>query len=326
MPQPSIAYACGRVGVLRRSALSRAQLDRLMSAKGYEDARRTLSDIGFAPADQADFQTAADLHVRKACELIRAVTPDPATTDCFLLRYDVHNLKTILKSRHLAQKPQFLSACGTIDPEKLRHCVADRTYAPLPAELKQAMEALEKAVAVHFDPMSVDAKLDQAMYRQIFANLGNRRNAELARTYFRAKVDLQNLIMLLRGKAMGKDATFFAEIALSGGNVDVKAYVSAFAENDRLARRLRRYGADVYQAALAAAVDPAKLPYLEKVADDYLYGLFRARQYDSASIALLIAFLLQKQREATDVRLIMAGKLNSFAPEAVNERVRELNG
>lgn len=326
MPQPSIPYACGRVGVLKRTALHRAQLDRLMSAHTYQDATRVLADIGFAAADSVDFQSAADQHVLKACTLIRAITPDPLITDCFLLRYDVHNLKVLFKSRYLAQKPQFLSACGTIPVEKLRHCVTDHTYAPLPKELKQAMEGLEKTSAVQFDPMRIDTNLDQAMYRQIFENLKGNPRASVAQRYFQAKVDLQNMIMLLRLKAMGKDAAFFENIALPGGNASVKAYASAFSENERLARPLRRYRADVFQAALAASVDATKLPYLEKVADDYLYSLFRPYQYDSASMEILLAYLLQKQREATDIRLTMAGKLNGFRPEAVAERVRELNG
>ena len=80
------------------------------------------------------------------------------------------------------------------------------------------------------------------------------------------------------------------------------------------------------EAALSAALNPQKLPQMEKVADDYVYGLFKPHRYDSDTLEMLLAFLLQKQREATDVRLIMAGKLNGFTPEAVAERVRELNG
>jgi V/A-type H+-transporting ATPase subunit C len=57
-----------------------------------------------------------------------------------------------------------------------------------------------------------------------------------------------------------------------------------------------------------------------------LYGLFVPYRYETAAIEVPIAFLLQKQREAADVRLILTGKLNGFPPEAVQERVRELNG
>ena len=75
MPQPSISYACGRVGVLKRSALHKAQIERLLAAPQLTEAMRVLADIGFAAADQADFQAAADAHVRKACELIRRFRP-----------------------------------------------------------------------------------------------------------------------------------------------------------------------------------------------------------------------------------------------------------
>jgi V/A-type H+/Na+-transporting ATPase subunit C len=326
MPQPSVSYACGRVGTLKRFALKRAQIDRLAAAHDYPEAVRILSDIGFAAAENMDFQTAADQHVRKACELIRAVTPDPAVTDCFLLRYDVHNLKVLIKSRHLAQTPQFLSSCGTIPAEKLRHCVAEHTYAPLQAELKAAMESLEKKSAARFDPMLIDTELDKAMYRQIFANLAHSRYAKAAVTYFKARADLLNVIMLLRLKAMGKDADDFQNVGIDGGNVTVKAFAAVFGESERLARLLKRHSAQVYQVALGATIDPAALPYLEKVADDFLFGLLKPYQYESASMEILIAYLLQKQREATDVRLIMAGKLNGFKPEAVAERMRELNG
>ncbi len=326
MPQPSINYACGRVGALGRTALHKAQLERLLSTRSYEEANRTLSDIGFAAADNADFQSAVDQHVLKACQLIRAVTPDPLVTDCFFLRYDVHNLKVLMKSRLLAQQPRFLSACGTISPDKLRHCVADHTYALLPKAIKDAMNALEKQNAVAFDPMLIDTELDKAMYRQIFENLALSTQGDVAKRYFQAKADLQNAIMLLRLKAMGKDAAFFENVALPGGNVKPSAFAIDFSESERFARPLRRYSVDVYQAATEAAVDFSKLPYLEKVTDDYLYSLLRPHRYDAASIEVLISFLLQKQREATDVRLIMAGKLNGFKPEAVAERMRELNG
>ncbi len=325
MPQPSISYACGRIGVLKRSALTRAQIERLLAAPQITEARRVLMDIGFTAADQNDYQAAADRHIRTACDLIQAVTTDKRMTDCFFLRYDVHNLKVLIKSRHLAHAPEFLSSCGSIDVEKLKHCVADRTYAMLPAELSESLKKLEKRIAVEFDPLLVDAMLDQAMFRQIFKNLEDQEHTPAYR-YFQAKADLLNLTMLLRVRAMGKDAAFFESLALSGGKAGIRSFVNGFADNERLVRLAGPYGMGVKQAAQAAALDPKKLPYFEKVVDDYLYGLFKPYRYEPAAIEVLVAFLLQKQREAADVRLILTGKINGFAPEAVQERVRELNG
>jgi len=325
MPQQSISYACGRIGVLKRSALHKAHIERLLAAPQQQEAMRVLADIGFVTADQADFQAAADQHIRKACNLINAVSTDPLMTDCFFLRYDVHNLKVLIKARHLAHAPEFLSSCGSINLETLKHCVADRTYAMLPKELADGLKKLEKRIAVEFDPLLVDAELDKAMVRQIFKNLEGKENTAAYR-YFQAKADLTNLTMLLRVRAMGKDAAFFETLALDGGKAGKRGFVNAFTDNDRLARLAGFYGMTVRQAAQAAALDSAKLPYFEKVADDYLYGLFAPYRYETAGIEVLIAYLLQKQREAADVRLILTGKINGFPPEAVQERVRELNG
>ena len=325
MPQPSISYACGRVGVLKRSALHKAQIERLLAAPQIVEAQRVLADIGFTAADENDFQAAADRHIRTACDLIKSVTTDKRMTDCFFLRYDAHNLKVLIKSRHLAHEPEFLSSCGSIDIEKLKHCVADRTYALLPQELAEGLKKLEKRIAVEFDPLLIDALLDQAVYRQIFKNLEGRETTAAYR-YFQAKADLLNFMMLLRVRAMGEDAAFFESLAVSGGKASVRSFVSGFTDNERLVRLAGAYGIAVRQAAQTAALDPKKLPYFEKVADDYLYGLFNPYRYEAAAIEVLLAFLLQKQREAADVRLILTGKINGFAPEAVRERVRELNG
>ena len=325
MPQPSVSNACGRVGVLRRSVLGPSQLERLMSARTYAEACRTLSDIGFVAGEDADFQLAADMHVKKACELIQAVTPEPELTECFLLRYDIHNLKVLLKSRFLGQEPEYLSTCGTLPVEALRHAVAEHRYNALPLILKDAMDDLEKRLARDFDSMLIDAELDKAMYRLIFFKLSHTRSA-LARRYSTAKADMQNFIILLRVKAMRKDAAFFEKLYLPCGSVKLADFQKSFDDPERLASLLKPYGTTVVQAALKCALEDGRLPLMEKVADDTLYAMFSHTRYQTDSVDMLLGYLLKTQREATDVRLIMAGKLNGFAQSQLEERVRELDG
>ena len=325
MPQPSVSYACGRIGVLRRGMLHSSQLDRLMATHTYEEACRALSEIGYTSAEGADFQSAADERVRKACELIVAVSPNKQLTDCFLLRYDTHNLKVLLKSRFLAIKPEFLSACGTMKVDTLRHAVSEHRYQALPEVFQDALNALEKTLAREFDPMTIDAELDKAMYRLVFEKLKSV-HVPAVKRYFTAKVDLQNYIILLRVKKMGKDAAFFAKLFLPCGSIDLTRFTKAFDEPDRLSKLLKPYGQRVYAAGIAAALNADKLPFMEKTADDYLYSIFGDTKYQTDSIDVLIAYLLAAQREATDVRLIMTGKLNGFTAEELSERVRELHG
>ncbi|MEG0901012.1 MAG: V-type ATPase subunit [Clostridia bacterium] len=315
MPQPSISYACGRIGVLRSAALHGAQLERLMAAHTYEEARRTLADIGFASNEEMDFQLAAEMRVKKACELVEAVTPEPELTDCFVL----------LKSRFLAQKPEYLSTCGSIKVELLKHAVTERRYNALHPILKAALDALEKRQAKEFDPMQIDADLDRAMYLMIFDKL-KRVNVKAVKRYFTTKVDLQNYIIALRLKAMGKGADFLNKLFLPGGVIALEKFQKAYEEPDQLAKLIKPYGDKLYHAAVLCASDAGKLPLMERTVDDALFGLFGNTKYQTASIEVLISYLLSAQREATDVRLVMAGKLNGFQQAELEERVRELHG
>ncbi len=325
MPQSSIYYALGRIGVMQRTAMKPSQLERLMTAHTYEEATRTLADIGFAASEEKDYQEAADEHVLAACRLVHEVTPQPEVTDCFQYRYDVHNLKVLLKSRYLAQKAEYLSRCGTLNVEMLRHAVLDHSYHPLPPVLRETMDKLEKAMATKFDPMQIDVELDKAMYRMVLAQLDSSR-AVVAKKYFVSKIDLQNAVILLRTRVMKKSRAFFADVLLPGGSIGKDALEKAFDEPERLPKLYAAYGTRVQQAIVASTENAGKLPLLEKETDDFLYRLMTPYRYQGKTVEPLIAYLLQRQREATDVRLVISGKINGFSEEAVAERVRELHG
>ena len=325
MPQQSMNYALGRIGVMRRTAMKPSQLERLMTTHTYEEATRTLADIGFAASEEKDYQTVADEHVLAACRLVHEVTPQPEVTDCFQYRYDVHNLKVLLKSRYLAQKPEYLSGCGTLNVDMLRHAVLDHNYRALPPILQETMEKLEKALAAKFDPMSIDVALDKAMYRMILEQL-EKSKATVAKQYFVSKIDLQNAVMLLRVRAMKKSCAFFDDVLIPGGSIDKEKLDKAYDEPERLPKLYAAYGPKVQQAIASSAENAGKLPLLEKEADDYLYRLMLPYRYQGKTVEPLIAYLLQRQREATDVRLVMAGKINGFSEEAVAERVRDIHG
>ncbi len=325
MPQPSIAYACGRVGALGKNALKQPQMDRLMATHTFQEAARALTDIGFITGEGEDFQVAADAHVQKACNLVEEITPNHDITDCFLLRYDIHNLKVLIKSRFLGVTPAFLSSCGTISVETLKHAVAEHRYGALPDLLKKALQEMEKQLAKQFDPMLIDAMLDQAMFSWIFDILKHQ-PSKVVTTYFVTKVDLQNLIITLRVSAMGKESSLLEKLFLPGGSIALRAFEKAFGDDEKLAQLVRSYGTEIYRLAQVCGQDTKQLPLLEKAIDDRLYQLFAGAKYRVDTQNVVIRYLLTAQREAANVRLIMAGKLNGFSQEEIWGRVRELGG
>ena len=64
MAQNSVAHAVARVHVLGRDALDAGRIDRLLSASSYEEALKTLNEIGWTNEAGQDPEQAAAEHVR----------------------------------------------------------------------------------------------------------------------------------------------------------------------------------------------------------------------------------------------------------------------
>lgn len=322
MPQQSHAYAVGRVSVLLREKLDAASMERLHAAGTLPEALRVLQEMGLYDQQHADYERVASEHLRKAYAFLREVTPEPRVTDCFLIRFDIHNLKMLLKARCLSQSAEHLSDCGMFGVEPLRHAVEERKYPMLPPSIRAALEALEKRLAVREDPLDIDASLDKAMYAWIFESLAAEHSPTVS-AYFAAKADLQCAVMLLRCLKMKQSAAFFEQMLLPGGSISKARWLGAYEHPGRLSDLLRPYGAKIVSAVQAAA-NAGGLPALEKAIDDYLQSLFAPMRKDPLAIEPLIAYVLLREREASAIRLILAAKANGFSPEAIRERLREL--
>lgn len=323
MPQSSIAYAVGCVRAPSRRPLGKAELERLMSAQGYEEARRQLSDMGYGGGQEEDISVLSAKALEDACAYLRRITPDPALTDAFLLRYDAQNLKTLLKARIMGETPEALSGCGTIPPDTLRHAVAERVYRNLPLPFKEAMEGLEKSLALDVNPMEIDARIDRAAYSLMLARV-KESQSQTAREYFSRKADLQNAVTTLRLRSLRGLHMKPEELYLPGGKI--KKWPEAIELTEKLPKLFTSWPNGVREAVSRASRDASQIPALEKAAEDYLLDMWRPFRHEPFAVEVLIGWLLAHERAAQAVRLIMAAKLNGFSEEAVRERLREAYG
>lgn len=322
MPQRSIRYALGRLSVISHDKLDTAKLDRLMQASSPADAYRALAEMGWAEGE--DYEKAAQEQVQAAYTLIRGLSTKPALTDAFQMRYDVNNLKMLLKSRCLSQSAPALSPCGVFSVEALRHAVAEHQYRALPKALCDALDALEKRLAMNVNPLDIDVTLDRAYFALVFDTLP--KDASSARAYFQTRVDFANALAAFRALGMGKDAAFVKAFLIEGGTIRPHKWLDAYEKPEKLPALLKGYGVKAYRAAIAAYESKDRLPALERAADDLQLACFIPYKNSMDSDERLVGYLLMREREAAAVRLIMAGKVNGFAEETVRERLRELYG
>ncbi len=321
MPQDSLLYAIGRLRMLRRQLLTPAQMQRLIGARDTQEAARVLLEAGYITPEQTDPEKASVARSLKAARMIKRLSPEPAVTDSFLQRFDGLNLKALLKARILNQPAEGLSHAGTLDPEVLRHAVAEHNYKRLPQPLKEAMEALEKRVATQPDPMEIDVLLDKALYGMMHQSL-SRSKSPSARQWIEMRADYANLRAFLRMREMDASLTL-KDVLLPGGQIPPRAFEDIGAQGEKLMRRYGElYGTDLAVQAMAAMGDRQKIQQLEKRMEQELNSLFARKRMEPDDLDAVIDYLLSVEKESAAVRLIMAGKRNRLTPEQIEERLR----
>ncbi len=331
MPQASIPYAVARVQMLSQQALKKNDFERLLQTKNYQEAKKLLSEIGWGNIQGADEEKLSIEYLNEAYTLVQKITPNEAVTDCFLLRYDIHNAKTLIKARELKRKADFLSTNGIIPLNILEHGITERNYKKIADPiLKKNLEEIEVALAIEFNPFLVDSMLDKTMYQMIFTRLKSKNTKKAKKPvekYFIAKVDLLNGLMLMRTLQMGKDENFFKEVFIPYGSFTKAQWEGFFSKPETLVNAIKQlHGEKVAYSIYEALQDESLLPMVEKRIDDYLLTFFEPFRKDPTAFENFLSYLIAVEREAAGVRLIMSSKANGFSQEAVRERMRDIYG
>ena len=116
-------YISTRLKARSQNLFSREKLNRLIAARTGEDAVKLLTENGwaaFAPDDLSACEAEIARQQQESFELLYRYAPDRRMIDLFRLKYDYHNLKSVIKAGALGSDPSpLLSAAGTIPPAAL---------------------------------------------------------------------------------------------------------------------------------------------------------------------------------------------------------------
>lgn len=338
MPQASYIYANARVGVAQTRLLTVERVERMTEAKDAPEALKVLQEAGYGGNREVksafDFQQLIDDELRKAYDFVYEITPDKEATDLFLVQFDFHNVKALVKSRLLEEEADdaLLYPVGTVPLDSIRAAVRDRDYRTLPAYLAEPLDALDQSLAGKVDPQALDTFVDRAMYAYIFEVLKSPgygkhlKNGQFISEYFRAQCDLTNLITLLRARSAGLTREEFAALLMPGQDIGRPELLEAFEQP--LETVSRQIGAASLSGLISQGIEEyiktGSTARMERLRDDHLFGLAMTGKHDIFGIGPVIGYLLAREQEARAVRLVMTAKLNHIPVDVVRERLREL--
>lgn len=329
MPQPSYPYACARISALEKGLL-RAQTVHRMLEGSLDDVMRQLLDARYGNMPDAtaeDGERMIENERRRTASIIRELSPDPTLTDLFLLQTDAHNLKSLVKARLLGTSEIVYLEGGLYARDRLSQMVAEQRYDELPAELNDALNALESKLRIRTEPQMVSVLIDGGYLAHCLA-VAETCKEPFVKQYFAALCDFDNVITFLRMRAMGAPKEELDDVLLPSGGIGKEALINAFEfSSDSLLRALSGSVAkDALLKGLNAMLSSGNIADLEKERDDYLLSLVNARRHDALSIFPIVGYYLARDREARAVRLILTAKRNGLDESVIAERLRALYG
>jgi len=292
-----------------------------------DEAVRQLVDAGYGALPEATIEDADRLinaELDAACTLVQEVSFKPAVTDIFLMKADVHNLKLLLKLRLTgsADEPALMGG-GIYEVEKLKQMVRDASYRDLPEEFKDALTKLEQSFQTQVDPVAVSVALDCA-----YTNYAYRCGDAFTKEYFRVQADFNNVLSLLRLRAMNAGADRLRAVLLPEGYISHSRLVANMdAPLDSLGKLVGTGPArDGVIAGLDAIGKGSGISALEKERDDCLMRMAGVGKVEFDSIAPVVGYLLAREQEAKCIRLILTAKRNDLDDTIIKERLRALYG
>jgi len=330
MPQASALFASARIRVLEKGLIKKDRMARFADLSAGEIVRQ-LIEGGYGTLPEAgaeEIEALIDSELEATVNAVQELTPDPGATDLFRLRADIHNLKILLKLRLQGGKEApALMRGGVYDTVRLARMVQEKDYRDLPGEIASALNLMEKQLEGEIDPQLISVALDQAYFAHAASDPACEKYP-LIREYFVGKADFDNVITLLRLRAMDAPESRLIKLLLPGGSITASELARVYASGTESFSKLRSESSARWplKKALAEFAEKGAPAALERERDNWILSLFREVRGESDSLYPILGYLFAREQEAKCLRLLVTAKRNGLDADIIEERMRELYG
>lgn len=308
------AYSFGRVRALEALLLDKPQFKRMAEAATAEDVIKILSETSYAAipedADVSVIERVLQEELFSVYDLAQHISPRRDITDLIQMKYDFHNAKVILKSEIVSREPVHLTPLGVVDTEKLKKAFKERIK-DLPAPLAHAVEKARRVYEETGDAQAIDFVMDSEYLHAMLAQCGD---VPFLKEFFRFTIDLENIRTFLRCQRFDLD---FEKAYIEGGTIDVKTFMGFEGEPVETiinAVYTRKYS-HIVEEGLKNYEETLTLSEYERLTGDFLIAYLKKAKLAALTIEPLVGYILAKEREVNQVRLILLGKLKGIDVE-----------
>lgn len=336
--ETTFAFAVGRLRVLETKLIDTQRFDRMVEAASAAEVYRILSETDYAESlalseDVFDFETMLVAETKRFYDYVASFVPQDAVLDALRIRYDFHNLKVLLKQRLLGEAvhEDALFSIGTVAADLLSAGL-ELHFFGLPTGLDPVfIEAIEGAVSAYRasgDPQKIGMSLDRSLFL-CGTRIAKQSKNEMLIGIWQAWVDLANFKSFARAARASQPAEFLRSTLLPGGLVSTEEMLALYLPELASAESLVTFAARTrYQNVVGRGMrqffESGNLTLYEKLADNFVLGLLLPARRISLGFEPVIMYVLLRENEIKNLRIVLTGKINGLPSESIRERLRDV--
>lgn len=320
-------YLSAMIAVMEGSLIGSDMLDKMVDAGSYEESLRIAVDQfakrGEVPA--AEYETMLSFVLcRTYAEMEEALASSDGEKKLFYplkLAYDCQNLKSCIKCERQKVSPEeMLLSCGNVPAALVPEAVAKRDFFLFSPHMAEIVPEVLERFAKTGDPETVDRLLDKAAFldmEQAADAVGLPYLSQLCRY----KTDLVNVMIFARCEKAKTDRHFLQEALLPGGSLDEDVFLKAY-DNGTEAFLNRLSSSPEFDGLSVLEGSSFSLGQLEKRCDELYVRKAMTARMKSFGAEKPVMFMVEKENEIRNVRIVLAGKKASLSREVIRERIR----
>jgi V/A-type H+-transporting ATPase subunit C len=317
-------FQTAQVRALELQMLTRTTLLNTANAESFEQAMDLLAGSEYAMPhgikNFAEFENMLQIRRSAVRGLFEELIIDKPVVELFRTRCDFANLRLALR-RTLTERPlgADYSDEGNVSPQIFGQVFEEENYHLLPDYMAEAAEQAVLAYYQDKDIRWIDYTIDrlQAEYNLKEAN---RLKSLFLIGLFRIQIDLTNIRTMLRLKFAESE---HRDVFLKGGFIELERLEKALDvgyESQGQLFFVLPYHRVVETGANYLMSDKSFLK-VEQQCDEFMTGFLKSTIQITAGPQPIIAYLLMKENEIRNVRLILTAKKNFLDTKLILDRI-----
>lgn len=320
MTDKQYIYAVARIRTKELSLLNKQFMEQLLSYKTYEDCLNTLAEKNFGSSEHLILEDIIKFERKKTWDLMRELVDDMSAFNTLLYENDFHNLKAAIKQVYRDKDFENIYIENyTVSPKLILDAIREQDFESLPEYMRDcAKEAYQ--VQIHTgDSQLADVIIDKRALEKIYESAIESKN-DLYIKYAELRLAFANINIAIRCARIGKNKDYMKRAMAECKSLDIDRLIEAAIEGeDAICEYLKttKYEDIVPNIRKSSSA-------VEKYRDDQIMELIKPQKYNSFTISPLAAYVLARENEIKNIRILMSGKKNNLKEESIRERLREL--